>query len=138
VRDSRASFTIDQVVEKLEAALDRRALEESLSMDGPLPSWNDAAARRAIERFVKSVTEADGPAYGPQEKRIAVFDNDGTPWCEKPMPIELGFIRDRLERPLTPRRHPPTGHGLRALDRHARGHERAVQPFRRGDRLRRA
>ena len=25
-------------------------------------------------------------------ERIAVFDNDGTLWCEKPMPIELGFI----------------------------------------------
>jgi phosphoserine phosphatase len=25
-----------------------------------------------------------------------VFDNDGTLWCEKPMPIELGFILQRL------------------------------------------
>ena len=29
-------------------------------------------------------------------ERIAVFDNDGTLWCEKPMPIELGFILQRL------------------------------------------
>jgi hypothetical protein len=28
--------------------------------------------------------------------RVAVFDNDGTLWCEKPMPIELGFILVRL------------------------------------------
>ena len=27
---------------------------------------------------------------------MAVFDNDGTLWCEKPMPIELGFILQRL------------------------------------------
>jgi phosphoserine phosphatase len=27
---------------------------------------------------------------------VAVFDNDGTLWCEKPMPIELGFILQRL------------------------------------------
>jgi phosphoglycolate phosphatase-like HAD superfamily hydrolase len=27
---------------------------------------------------------------------VAVFDNDGTLWCEKPMPIELGFILRRL------------------------------------------
>ena len=27
---------------------------------------------------------------------MAVFDNDGTLWCEKPMPIELGFILKRL------------------------------------------
>ena len=32
----------------------------------------------------------------PPEERIAVFDNDGTLWCEKPMPIELGFILQRL------------------------------------------
>ena len=25
-----------------------------------------------------------------------MFDNDGTLWCEKPMPIELGFILERL------------------------------------------
>ena len=25
-----------------------------------------------------------------------MFDNDGTLWCEKPMPIELGFILHRL------------------------------------------
>ena len=32
----------------------------------------------------------------PPEERVAVFDNDGTLWCEKPMPIELGFILQRL------------------------------------------
>ncbi len=32
----------------------------------------------------------------PPEERIAVFDNDGTLWCEKPMPVELGFILKRL------------------------------------------
>jgi hypothetical protein len=28
----------------------------------------------------------------PPDERIAVFDNDGTLWCEKPMPIQLDFI----------------------------------------------
>ena len=32
----------------------------------------------------------------PPEERVAVFDNDGTLWCEKPMPVELGFILERL------------------------------------------
>jgi phosphoserine phosphatase len=27
---------------------------------------------------------------------VAVFDNDGTLWCEQPMPIELGFLLERL------------------------------------------
>jgi hypothetical protein len=42
------------------------------------------------------VTQAGGPSYVPPEERVAVFDNDGTLWCEKPIPIELGFILQRL------------------------------------------
>jgi phosphoserine phosphatase len=42
------------------------------------------------------VTTAEGPDYVPPAERIAVFDNDGTLWCEKPMPIELGFVLVRL------------------------------------------
>ena len=30
------------------------------------------------------------------DERVAVFDNDGTLWCEKPMPIQLDFILRRL------------------------------------------
>jgi hypothetical protein len=29
-------------------------------------------------------------------KRIAVFDNDGTLWCEKPSPIRANFFFRRL------------------------------------------
>jgi phosphoserine phosphatase len=32
----------------------------------------------------------------PVEERVAVFDNDGTLWCEKPMPIQADFILRRL------------------------------------------
>ena len=32
----------------------------------------------------------------PFEDRVAVFDNDGTLWCEKPMPIQLDFVLRRL------------------------------------------
>ena len=28
----------------------------------------------------------------PPAERIAVFDNDGTLWTEKPMPVQLDFI----------------------------------------------
>ncbi len=57
----------------------------------PLPSWNDTPTRRAIVEFV------GGPAQQlPAEERVAVFDNDGTLWCEQPMPIELGFVLERL------------------------------------------
>jgi phosphoserine phosphatase len=56
-----------------------------------LPSWRDTPTRTAIIEF------AEGDAQEvPPEERVAVFDNDGTLWCEKPMPIELGFILQRL------------------------------------------
>jgi hypothetical protein len=61
-----------------------------------LPSWNDTASRQAIIRFVGSVTDETGQHYVPPPERIAVFDNDGTLWCEKPTPVELGFILTRL------------------------------------------
>lgn len=32
----------------------------------------------------------------PVGERVAVFDNDGTLWCEKPMPIQADFILPRL------------------------------------------
>jgi phosphoserine phosphatase len=57
-----------------------------------LTSWSDGAAKRAVVEFVER-TVADAV---PVEERIAVFDNDGTLWCEKPMPIQADFILRRL------------------------------------------
>ena len=51
-----------------------------------LPSWRDTATREAIEAYVENATG----------DRVAVFDNDGTLWCEKPMPIQLDFTIRRL------------------------------------------
>ncbi len=61
-----------------------------------LSSWNDTPTREAIVEFVERVTNEDDADYLEPAGRIAVFDNDGTLWCEKPMPIELGFILHRL------------------------------------------
>ncbi len=61
-----------------------------------LDSWNDTGSRKAIFDFVERVTTDGGPDYVPPAERIAVFDNDGTLWTEKPMPIEVGFILTRL------------------------------------------
>jgi phosphoserine phosphatase len=63
---------------------------------GGLSSWRDGPAKRAIESFVGRVCGADGAEPVPVEDRLAVFDNDGTLWCEKPMPIQLDFILRRL------------------------------------------
>ncbi|MEZ4769488.1 MAG: HAD family hydrolase [Caldilineales bacterium] len=45
--------------------------------------------------FRRKVTDRDNPGYVPPEERIAVFDNDGTLWCEKPVYIQLDFILRR-------------------------------------------
>ncbi len=60
-----------------------------------LVSWSDTATRRRVVDFVASATR-DGPGFVPPEERVAVFDNDGTLWCEKPMPIQLDFTLRRL------------------------------------------
>jgi phosphoserine phosphatase len=65
-------------------------------MAGTLDTWNDGATKAAIAGFVEQVTTEGGAAFVPPSERIAVFDNDGTLWCEKPMPIELGFILRRF------------------------------------------
>jgi phosphoglycolate phosphatase-like HAD superfamily hydrolase len=70
----------------------------------PLPSWNDGPAKTAIMEFVAKVTKEGGPDFVPVPERIAVFDNDGTLWCEKPLPVQLYFTLDRV-RALAPQ-HP--------------------------------
>ena len=64
-------------------------------MSTQLESWHDGVAKRAILDFVTRVTTANGPDFVPPADRIATFDNDGTLWCEKPMPIQLDFILRR-------------------------------------------
>src|SRR3954454_11903010 len=65
-------------------------------MSDALKSWTDARAREAVVEFVERVSTEGSAHYVAPAERIAVFDNDGTLWCEKPMPIELGFILLRL------------------------------------------
>jgi phosphoglycolate phosphatase-like HAD superfamily hydrolase len=64
--------------------------------DDLLVSWNDGPALAAIRGFVARFTDDGSPDFVAPEERVAVFDNDGTLWCENPMPIELGFILQRL------------------------------------------
>lgn len=63
----------------------------------PLPSWNDGPAKRSIIAFVEKVTEPDSPDFVPVPERIATFDNDGTLWCEQPVPVQLYFVLDRVK-----------------------------------------
>ncbi len=61
-----------------------------------LPSWNDGAARTAIVDFVDRVTEEGGTDFVPPAERVAVLDNDGTLWCERPMYVQALFVFSRL------------------------------------------
>ena len=61
-----------------------------------LHSWTDGPAKKAIVDFASRVTLDGGPDYIAPEERIAVFDNDGTLWCEKPAYIQLDFLVRRL------------------------------------------
>lgn len=62
----------------------------------PLPSWNDGPARQALVDFVTAAADPASPGYLPPEERIAVFDNDGTLWCERPLPTEVAFVLQRI------------------------------------------
>jgi len=61
-----------------------------------LSSWNDGKTKQKILNFIQSVTDPNQASFVPVEERIAVFDNDGTLWCEKPMYIQLDFLLRKL------------------------------------------
>jgi phosphoglycolate phosphatase-like HAD superfamily hydrolase len=61
-----------------------------------LATWADGATKSAIVDFVARVT-TEGPDFVAPEARVAVFDNDGTLWCEKPMYIQLDFLLRRFK-----------------------------------------
>lgn len=61
-----------------------------------LDLWNDGATKKAIVDFVARVTKEGSPDYIAPEARIAVFDNDGTLWCEKPLPVQADFLLRRI------------------------------------------
>jgi len=64
---------------------------------GPLPLWNDGAAKKSIIDFVEKVTKEGSPDFVSPAERIATFDNDGTLWCEQPMYFQLFFALDRVK-----------------------------------------
>ena len=76
-------------------------------MTDALPAWRDTQTTRAIEAFVAAATKERDPGYIPPAERIAVFDNDGTLWTEKPIPVQLDFTLHRMaERPRPIRASP--------------------------------
>lgn len=68
-----------------------------MSVSDPLPSWNEGNAKAEIIDFVIRTSMAGSSDYVPVNERIAVFDNDGTLWCEMPVPVQAFFANDRLK-----------------------------------------
>ena len=55
----------------------------SVAAQAPLSLWTaDARAKTELTAYIEAVTKQDGPDYIPPEARIAVFDLDGTLFCE--------------------------------------------------------
>lgn len=64
-------------------------------MSKHLKSWSDTATKQSIIDFVKQVTDPASKDQVQPRDRVAVFDNDGTLWCEKPLAQGV-FIAQRL------------------------------------------
>src|SRR3954462_14051372 len=74
-----------------------RAVAPGMRANGALASWrDDRPAKQALLDFVATVCGEDGSEPVPVVERVAAFDNDGTLWCEKPMPIQMDFILRRF------------------------------------------
>jgi phosphoserine phosphatase len=57
----------------------------------PLPSWRDTPVKTAITEWLAAVTDPAGADFIPAAERVAVLDNDGTSWCERPDNASTGF-----------------------------------------------
>ena len=73
------------------------SLAGAQAQSDPLPSWNEGAAKKSITDFVAKVTAQGGADFVPPTERIAVFDNDGTLWCEQPIYFQAAFALDRVK-----------------------------------------
>lgn len=68
----------------------------TVQLADPLPSWRKGDTKNLIMNFVKAATKEGGPGFIPVSDRVAVFDNDGTLWAERPTYFELFFAFDRI------------------------------------------
>ncbi len=72
-------------------------VKQSSMKTDPLPAWNEGPSKSSILGFVQAVTTEGGAEFVPPLNRIAVFDNDGTLWSEKPFYFQLTFALDRVK-----------------------------------------
>ena len=67
-----------------------------MTAEALLASWRDTPTRQAVIGFVQDVTSEGSGGFVAPAERMAVFDNDGTLWSEKPIPIQLDFTLFRM------------------------------------------
>ena len=68
-----------------DADADEDEVHDELIAEGPvtLDLWEeDSEARKMLEDYIAAVTDPDSEEFIPEEDRIAVFDLDGTLFCE--------------------------------------------------------
>ncbi len=64
----------------------------------PLLLWNETEVKTSIIKFVEGVTDKNSADFVPIKERIAVFDNDGTLWNEKPLYIPVEFEINQIKK----------------------------------------
>ncbi|GAK84231.1 nonspecific acid phosphatase [Vibrio ponticus] len=62
-----------------------------------LPSWKDGNSKTALLNYVDNSTDESKDSFVPVADRIAVFDNDGTLWSEKPYYFQLAYAFDQVK-----------------------------------------
>lgn len=62
-----------------------------------LSLWNETPAKKAIINYVNAIINPGSADFVPEAERIAILDNDGTMWVEKPVYVQVFFVIDRLK-----------------------------------------
>ncbi len=65
-------------------------MRDGVRAEERLASWRVGATRDAVLDFLDAARDV------PVDDRVAVFDNDGTLWCERPNYVQLEFLLDQL------------------------------------------
>jgi len=64
----------------------------------PTAAFLERHGREEGHRRIRDEVTAEGsPDFVPAAERIAVFDNDGTLWSERPLPFQAVFALDRIK-----------------------------------------
>ena len=88
-----------KLAEKAPVIKDKIAVLTGLAAKDPrlaLSTWNEGPTKASIVAFMEAVTKKRGSDYIDPSERIAVFDNDGTLWPEKPIVIQLAYTLSRM------------------------------------------